>query len=396
MGASDAYIGYIAMAATLCMAMQFPAPLFWERLRTRKSLILGLGVFSELLTYIGLPCAVVLPVSTTWKLALFMILTLLTGCLNQFCLPARNAWTMQCIPFSKRVSYTSLTSMINTVVNVISVFLAGLFLDTMEAQELSIGTISPAMTAILILRALACALAVASTLILAIRVKESAYQAETSPTVNLSMLLLPLKNKRFFSIVLIPCLWAMASGIIGNYFTLHIIDNVHLSYTVISSASLISTPMILLVTPIWTKLLRRCNWLPTLAWAMLGYCLAYFCNVLISENSTYFYFIAIIVGHLFQPGVTMITSNLIYVYMPEESRTAYFSFYSLLTTAFTLLGQGIGTLFVSMTVSVRFTLFGIPICNLQLVSALAAGVGIVLACTIFARKNSIRSDISVQ
>jgi len=153
MGASETYIGYVTMATTLCMAVQFPAPLFWERLKSRKSLILWLGALGDLLTYLGLPVVVMLNITPALKLVLYMVLTLISGCINQFCLPARNAWMMQSIPFSKRVSYSSLTSMVHTVINVVCVFLAGLFMDGFEKWAEAWGALSPTLIAIFILRA---------------------------------------------------------------------------------------------------------------------------------------------------------------------------------------------------------------------------------------------------
>lgn len=386
MGADEAYIGYVTMATTLCMAAQFPAPLFWERQKSRKALILWLGVVGDLLTYLGLPCTALLPFGTQWKLGVYMALTLVSGLISQFCLPARNAWMMQSIPFSKRVSYTSLTSMVHTVINVVSVFLAGLMLDGIEANAQPLGSISPTLWAIFLLRIIACTASMVSTLWMAFRVREFSYDTEEKTAVRLSVLLEPIRNKPFFRIILIPGLWSLIANTIGNYFTLHLIENVKMSYTVISSANFISTPMILLITPIWTRILKQKDWIKTMAWAILGFCLAWGSNVLISAQTPYFYFIAIILGYLFSPGINMVTNNLIYVHMPKENRTAYFAFYSLMTTVLTFLGQAFGTWFVTATASVRFMLFGIEIVNLQLISAVAVFFAIIFASTLLVLK----------
>ncbi|MBQ4050876.1 MAG: MFS transporter [Oscillospiraceae bacterium] len=389
MGADETYIGYVTMATTLCMIAQFPAPLFWERRKTRKALILIMGAAGDFLTYLGLPCTALLPLGTEWKLAVYMLLTLFSGIINQFCLPARNAWMMQSIPFAKRVSYASLTSMINTVINVVSVFLAGILLDSFENSTLLPDMLPPALYAIFVLRFIAYAASVGSTLWMAFRVREFSYNMEEAGPVRMSVLLEPVRNRPFFRLVLIPCLWAMFGGMIGSYFSLHLIENVKMSYTVISTASFINTPTVLLITPVWTRILRQKDWIRTMAWAMLGYCAAYCCNVLISAQTPYFYFIAIILGHLFSPGISMVSNNLIYVHMPEENRTAYFACYSLLTTVFTFVGQAFGTWFVTAAASVRIHFIGIPICNLQLISGVAAVCGAVLALYLLLTKKKI-------
>lgn len=386
MGAGEAYIGYVTLVTTLCMAVQFVAPLFWERRCKRKKLILRMGIIGDFLSYVGLPLTAVLPVDMRWKLFVYMVLTLASGVIKQFCLPARNSWMLQCFPLSKRVSYSSLTSMVHTVINVVSVFLAGLLVDEIEGSFPGFGTLTPTLFAIFVVRGMAFIMSLVSTVWRAYRVKEAPYSMLKDGAVHISALIEPMRNKSFFCIILIPCLWAMIGGIIGNYFTMHLIENVKMSYTVISSVGFISTPMILLITPIWTRIVKGHDWVGTMIWAIVGYCMAYCCNVLISAETQYFYFIAIVVGHLFSPGITIVSNNLLYVHMPEENRTSYFAFYSLMTTAFTLLGQAFGIWLVTATESVRLTIFGITVCNLQLTSAVAAFFGIMLAVTVLVVK----------
>ena len=79
----------------------------------------------------------------------------------------------------------------------------------------------------------------------------------------------------------------------------------------------------------------------------------------------------------------MVSNNLIFVYMPKENRTAYFAFRSLMLTASGFLGQAFGTWFVAATEAVQLDLFGISVGNLQLTSALAAILGVVLAGVVF-------------
>lgn len=385
MGASEAYIGYVTMATTLCMALQFLAPLFWERRARRKSLLVKISILGHVLTYLGLPCAAILPVAPYWRLAIYMALTLITGAITQFCQPALNAWTMQSIPFSKRISYTSLISVAQLVINVVSVFLAGVFLDCAEAASFSLLSLSPELTAIFLLRLLACVASVWSVVLLARNVKEYAYgtEGEGAPKPSLAMLMEPMKNRPFLAVILLPCLWLLIGGMIGNYFSLHLIENVKMSYTLISSASVISTPIVLLITPFWTRLLHRRHWLKTLAWAILGYCVAYLCNVFIAANALFFYFAAIFLGNFFAPGINIVNNNLLYVHMPDNNRTTYFAFYSLLSTVCTLIGQALGTLFVTMSSSVHLDVFGISVGNLQLVSGVAAFFGVLLALGIF-------------
>ena len=70
--------------------------------------------------------------------------------------------------------------------------------------------------------------------------------------------------------------------------------------------------------------------------------------------------------------MALVGGNLLYMKLPQANRTAYLGFYSILTQVCVIIGQWIGTTFVQFTGDLKFTLFGIDICNLQLVSGVAA------------------------
>ena len=377
-GADDVYFGYVTMISTVCSMIQVFSPLFWERLTIRKPLIITFSVISSFLTYGAVTCIPFLPCTSKTKLLLYLLITLITSCLNSFSSPASNAWSVQYIPLKKRVNYTSVSSLGTTVINIVSTFLAGVLLDLWEGKEIGLGTIPPALSLILIFRLTAFLVAACVNINSILFIKENPSEKTESASAkdNLRLLLRPLRNKPFLLSILIPCMWAMCGSIIGNFFNLQLVENVKMSYTLISSASFFSTPLVLILTPLWTVILRKQPLLRTLSFAFAGYCCAYFCNVFISAETQIFYFIAIVIGNLFQPCINLVSGNLLYFYLPEKERTTYFSFYALVLSLFTLLGQTIGTVFVKHTGDLHWRIFGVSVCNLQLTSAIAAVLGL--------------------
>lgn len=380
-GADDVFIGYISMITTLCGLIQILSPLLWERVLRRKPFITAYNFISNFLTYGVITLIPFLKIANDGKLGIYLAVSIVNSLLGGIVSPASSAYTMQSIPLSKRVNFTSVSSLVNTIINIISSFLAGIFVDSWEAKELSFAEMPPALSAIIVMRIAALAFSMIIALLTALFVKEYPYyDGEDIPQkTDFSLLIKPIKNKPFLQTIMIPCLWTFIGQIIGNFFTLHLVENVKMSYTLISSAGLISTPMILILTPIWTVILKKRPWVKTLAFALAGYSLAYICNVFISADTQYFYFIAIVVGHLFNPCISMVTGNLIYLKLPKDDRTAFFSFYSIASTACIFLGQTVGTLFVQWTPNLKFEWFGVPVCNLQLTSFIAAVLGLLLA-----------------
>ena len=377
-GADDVYFGYVTMISTLCSLIQMVSPLLWERLTFRKPLIVTLSIVSNFLTYGVITCIPFFPCNSQTKLIFFLIITLITSALGSFTSPASNAWSMHYIPLEKRVNYTSISSLGTTIINIISTFLAGVLLDLYKGKESAAGMMSPTLAVILIFRLIAFAAVTWASvnMILFIREIPSEKQDSLSAKDNIRLLIRPLRSKPFLLSILPPCLWAMCSAIIGNFFNLQLVENVKMSYTLISSANFISTPLVLLLTPLWTVILKKRPWVKMLSFAFFGYCCAWCCNVFISADTQIFYFIAIIFGTLFDPCINMVKNNLLYFYIPKEDRTAYFGFYSIATSLFAFLGHSIGTVFVKRTEGLYMTVFGVSVCNLQLTSAIAAALGL--------------------
>jgi len=268
-------------------------------------------------------------------------------------------------------------------------FLASIYLDNMESGEIIVEGVSNTLIAVVLLRLVSFVIVIFSSVCNALNIKEYPYETpgEKKSDKGLKMLLSPLQNKAFMMIILIPAFNSLCSSIIGNFFSIHLVQNVNLSYTAISAVTFITTPATLLFTVIWTMLLKRNPWLKCLAVGYSGYAVAWICNIFISSTSSYFYFIATIVGNFFGPCLTLVSGNLLYMKLPQENRTAYLGFYSILTQVFAIVGQWIGTTFVQFTPNLKFTLFGVDICNLQLVSGIAAfGMICLAAYTLYMSK----------
>lgn len=73
--------------------------------------------------------------------------------------PGITAWHMQSLPFVKRLNYSTVANLAGVLTNVISAFLASMFFDSILENGLSISSLTPTLTAIIILRCFALAAA---------------------------------------------------------------------------------------------------------------------------------------------------------------------------------------------------------------------------------------------
>ena len=331
LGASEVYIGYISIATSACTLIQFLSPLLWERVKRRKPAIVAWNFISNILTYLGITLIPFLKTQNDTKLILYVVITIFTSLVGALFSSASSAWTLPSLPFEKRVNHSALANLGAAIINVAAAFLASIYLDSMESREALVDGVSNTLIAVVLLRLISFVIVMISSVLTALHIKEYPYENPTGQkdSKGLRMLLSPLRDKAFMMVIMIPAFQTLCASIIGNFFNIHLVSNVNLSYTAISAVTFITTPATLLFTVIWTVLLRKKSWLKCLAFAYAGYAVAWMCNMFISSTTTYFYFIAIIVGNLFSPCMSLVGGNLLYMRLPEANRTAYLGFYAI-------------------------------------------------------------------
>ena len=376
MGASDVYIGYVASIISFCGFFQILSPMILERIPKRKKLVMSVYVTYHFLN-IGLVGVLpLLPVANPIKLILFMVTLLILNVSNNLVSPGMLTWHLQCIQNNKkRIGFFAISSMISTVLNNATVLLAGLFLDKFEADEIMLGNISPTLSAILILRGVALVLAVFEVICYG-RVKEAPYVTDASQAQKpgLRLLLRPLKNKQFLSAISVTLIWTFSTAIVGSYFSIYLLEDVNMSYSLISLVGMLAVPLNLLVSPMWTKVLQRKPWYKAILFSQLISIAAYALNPVVTADRTWFYMVCIGLGTIAGPGTSLAHSHLTYAYMPEENRTAYVSFNAVLGQIFSFLGTNVGVLFIQFSGNMSVNVLGLQMGNKQMINWISAAL----------------------
>lgn len=380
MGAGETYIGYTTAVISFSGIFQLLSPLILEKLPRRKGILMGARLAYHLLNILGIGLLPFLPVGTGTKLVLFMVtLIVMHGC-RYLAAPGISAWQMQSLPMDKRVHFYSVSHLGISVLTKISAFLAGVLLDRFELDGIGLFRISPTITAILVLRAAALLLALAECFFYS-GIKEFPYETDSAHRNGLKLMVLPLRDRRFMGTIVFPVVWSFIVAIVGQYFSIYLLENVKMSYSLISLGGFFSMPAAVLAAPLWHRALQKKSWPVLLAIGHLGNALAYICNAFITPDTLFVYFFCILCGTFFDVCLNNVHSNLIYLHMPEANRTAYFSLYSILMLASAFLGNNAGILFIRLTGSLRFRLLGFDIGNKQAISFLSAALFISLALT---------------
>jgi len=372
MGADELYISYITIATTLCGFLQFASPLLLERLERRKPFVLCMKLIYYIIDIPVLALIPVLPMTQTVRLGTFMAAIILRNLVNAVSVSGSTIWTMQSIPPEKQTGYFTFSNLGGTVIGILTTYCASSFVDSCEATAMSIPGIAPTVTAILILRACALVIAVPE-LIFMLRLREYPYAVHEEASgakerLGLRLLFEPLAHKRFMMTVSISIIWTFTNAIIGEFFNVYLIDIAGMSYTYISLGAVISTPIILFMTPVWAALIRRFTWYRILPIAFVGYSLAFFFNVFITETTHFYYFIVMAFCYLCLPCINVVFAYLPYINMPDTHRTAYVSMTALCSTLVTFLGNFFGNRFMYFTRGLDITVFGQSYTNYQYIN----------------------------
>lgn len=392
MGASETYIGYTSAAISFSGIFQLLSPLLLEKLPRRKGFLIGAKLIYHLLNIVGIGLLPFLPIAAELKLVLFMLALIVMYACNYIAAPGISAWQMQSLPTDKRVHYYSVSHLGIAVLTKISAFLAGLLLDRFEADSISLFGASPTITAILLLR---CGALILMLIELGcfIGIREFPYQTDAGQP-GLKLLLQPLKNSLFMRTIFLPVAWYFIVAIVGQYFSIYLLEDVKLSYSLISLGGFFSMPAAILAAPLWHRAIGKVSWPKLLAVGLLGNALAYSLNPFITVRTLPIYFFCILCGTFFDVCLSNVTSNLIYLHMPQENRTAYFSLYSILVLVSKFLGSNTGILFIRLTGDLHFRLLGFSIGNKQAISFLSAALFILLA--LFALRCSRDQKLNVR
>lgn len=380
MGASESYIGYTTTIASFCGLFQFLSPLIFERFPRRKGLILTFrGVYAFLnIAVIGV--VPLLPIANHLKLILFMVALAIMNITANLVSPAMSIWHYQCLPASKRTNFLAVNNITSTMFSYISSLSAGILLDKFELAEISWGNLSPTLTAILLLRGVALIMAVFENVFFA-KMKEDPYAVSPNADnrIGIKFLLTPLKNRKFMASISIMLLWTLFTALMGQYYTIYLLEDIQMSYTLLSLSSFVSLPIYFISNPTWSRIIRRNRWSKVLMTAQLLYITPYICNALVTPNSIALYFVSVFSSLLISPGITLSHTNLLYDNMPDENRTTYLSLYSVLIQLTTFISQYIGIQIFTLTDGASIRLLGLDMINKQYMN-LVIGSLLVVVC----------------
>ena len=375
MNADDSFIGSMTMIATAANMLQLFAPLLLERFERRKKLLVLMRLVMQVFNVLLIGLIPLFPVPQQARLAMVAVSVLIVNVINAFMAPGFTVWHIQSIPGNVRKPFFSLITMTVGALVALCNLLGSFIVDAFKAGGLE-------YWGLLLLRVVAFGLVLFEFRQLS-RVNESPYEKNEGKLNVRELLLEPLKNKLYLRTVLVVFLWNVTANIPGSYYTVYLLKEVQVSYTYIMTVNLINVPVVLLLTPVWGRILRRLGWFNTLAAAMSLYLLHYVGLAFVSKGTLALYPVTLIAAFFLAIGINLSFTGIPYVNIPKKNQTAYIGFYSTAANLAALLGVTFGRFFIQWTDGVRLSLLGFSLGNKQLLVLLTAALMLLATAGIF-------------
>ncbi len=370
----NSYVGTIVSILSACGVTQIFAPVIIERLKSRKTFVFITRLIHYGINAVLLPLVPLLPFSQKAQVGVFIALMVIMQVSISLNSPAISAWHITYITPDRRADYFSIQQMAYTTLNAITSVLCALLLDQFKAHD-------NALTGILLLRGVALVF-IGLECNMFFRIREVEYP-KPEKLDFLSIFTAPMKSKGFMQLVLIGVAYNFTVAIQGQYFTVHLLEEAKMSYTFYNFMTLFSLPILLIMLPVWTKLVKRLGWFYTLALSLVLFSFPQLFNMFITEKTVWIYPVLCIFSSFVSPGLSLGFSNLPFMRMPEESKSSCLAFYSTAISLAAFAGAFFGKNFVHWTEGMYLHLFGLTIGNRLYHFFISFGLLVILAAVIF-------------
>ena len=366
LNADDAFIGTLSMISTAANMLQFLAPLFLERFRRRKAIIIALRGLMYFLNVVFIGVIPLFPADSQLKLIMVAISVLVVNIAGAMIAPGISIWHLQSIPNNVRQHYFAIITMTVGAVVALCNLAGSKLVDVLTVRNME-------YQGFMILRGVAALLCVVE-LILYARIKEYPYESSGSTFSIKDLFTEPFRHPKYLYTVAVVFLWCFAANLPGSYYTVYLLRDLEVSYSYLTVISTLNVPIVLVLTPQWRKVLTRFGWFKTLYISMAVYLMHYILLALVTKSTMFFYPLSQLLAFVFAIGINLAFTGIPYVNMPEKNQTVFIGFYSSIANLAALLGVTLGKYFVLFTEDMNINIFGFVMRNKQALVLVTGGL----------------------
>lgn len=365
------------------------SPWILEHFKKRK-LILAIGKFLYYFTNIvGITLLPELIEDPEARLAGFIAIVVISNSINALFSSGYSAWQANFLPDDVRMDYFTSSGCINSLLSYIIVLGVSVITDSLKDSP-------EQLTMITLLRWIAFALAIVDCLIQLIP-KEYPYLQKAKTKIS-NIFVLPIKNKRFLLTILIIAAYTFATNLPNATLNTYVLE-IGVSYTLVNGINALYFLFFIFFSKMWKKFIAKHYWFRAFAFAMLMQAVTYYMYAFVTADTIWLYVVVRLLQHIFGVVMNSIVASLPYVNLPEEDRTNYMSFHTIVSNMAAFLSMMLGTMVTSYMEhgSGALNIFGISFTSTQiLLFACAAAQCLVAGMTLLLSKKVTPPEVIVQ
>ncbi|HZJ58465.1 MAG TPA: MFS transporter, partial [Clostridia bacterium] len=385
LGASDELVGYIPLIGGISGISLIFFGILMERFTKRRKLVLTLNSIVKplLISIILIPLLVPKPAQV---LVLFILL-FVVYILNAFLGLAVNSWFVKAIPIKLRGRYFSIRQIYAVLVMVLLPIVAGGILDTTRSRYLGF----------IILFAAAFVFGMGETYAFS-KVEDAQVEGIGKGIKILDVFRIPIKNKEFMDYTVINVLFHIALYLSASYTQVYMIRYLELSYTFITSMTMLNAVLQMFAYSQWGKIGDRYGNVFVMYLSYGFYAMQMALWALVTKGSMYV-FIPLVygIGSFANSGFMVGSFNYRYDIMPEKGRSFYDAFYSAAIGITLLIAPWIGGRIKGFIAGIPYLNDNIMLGEFRIIFALSAlGLAVlVLYIVLKRRKANTNQGISI-
>ncbi len=367
-GMDKSKIGILTFVPYLACLFSILSPWVLEHFKKRKWILVAGKFTANLINIVGITVLPTVVTDPTARLLCFVLLIAVASCINQLFASGFSAWNANFLPDNVRVDYFTTSSCINSFIT-FAVTLAVSYIGDMftgTEHELMILTM---------IRYIAFALAVVDCMIWLIP-KEYPY-ASTAKANLTSIFTLPFRNKRFLGTILLAALYTFVSNLPNATLNAYIVDDVGISYTLCNGINATYFLFFIFFSNMWKRFISKHYWFRAFGITLVLQAITYFAYAFVTADTVWLYVVVRFSQHIMGVVINTIVASLPYINLPDEDRTNYLSFNTIIVNLAAFLSLMLGTGMTTIMGESRITVLGLPFSCTQIM-LFACAVGQVL------------------
>ena len=363
MGASDEFNGIIAAVPAAAGVVQMFSSIVFEKMVHRKFMIAAGSFLSRSLLSLMFLIPLLIH-GVNGKLAMLGIIYLLVHLILSFITPASSNWIVDLTPEEIRGRYFARRDAISLGFITVISFVVSKLMDQLKTRGFEYG-------GFLILGVIILLMTFLDTFLLQ-KIKEPVKHRKMVQISIKDSLLLPLKNRKYRTVIILFLLWNIGVQIGGPFYMVYMVTRLKLSYTYIMIFGLMGSIVRIFAAKYWGRVADNLSWVfvTKLSIAILAVC--HFSWIFVTRETVWMVFPVLnFFGGIAWSGISLALFNIQFVMAPEKGRTIYLGASAALGGIVGFCSTLVGSLIVKQFKGLSKELIGIHIGNLQIVFILS-------------------------